>query len=193
MSKINVCIFNVAEYKKSKISKAISIALPCDNIADELRKIDVPVKNSIVNDVEISLGDGHFDCPPFKAYLEDASVRGEIDIDILNMLACKLSALSEKELDMLALFMDTNNILNSDLEIAIDDFRNAKYYEADGWTLFAELLLEDGYFDKTFGIKYSDLPDSLKGYIDLEALVQDAQEVFVSNYDHYLFMEVGEE
>ena len=61
----------------------------------------------------------------------------------------------------------------ADLSLALDDFRDVKYYEALGYQSLAEILLEEGCFDEVFGIKYSELPKNLAQYINLEALVDD--------------------
>ena len=89
--------------------------------------------------------------------------------------------------------MSANTILIADLDLALDDFRDAKYYKALGYQSLAEILLEEGYFDEVFGIKYSELPKNLAQYINLEALVDDfVWDDFQKSASGELFLKRGE-
>lgn len=193
MRKFNVCVSNWSEYLRSRINKSVFIELPCANIDEEIAKIGVHCDSETPDVIEIDTVTNGFDCEPFKAYIENSVSRGEADIREINSIAERLSPLSDEEIEKLQLFMDANAILNADLSLAIDDFQTAKYYVAEGWHSFVETLLEEGYFDEIFGIKFVELPEGLKGYIDLEMLAQDiAMYDFAQNPYGTLFTKRGE-
>lgn len=192
MRKFNVCVSNWSEYMRTRINKSIFIELPCANIDEEIAKIDIHCDSETPDIIEVDTVTNSFDCDPFKAYIEDSVARGEADIHEINSIAERLSTLSDEEIEKLELFMDANSILSADLSLAIDDFQNAKYYVADGREPLMETLLEEGYFDETFGIKFSEMPEGLKRYIDLNMLEEDTWYEFVESSSGTLFMKRGE-
>lgn len=173
MREFNVCVSNFSEYLRSGVNKSIFIKLPCDNIEKEVAKIGVHLESGIPDTIEVDTVANGFDLDLLAEYIADANARGEADICELNSIARELSVLSDEDVEKLELFMSANTILIADLSLALDDFRDAKYYEALGYQSLAEILLEEGYFDEVFGIKYSELPKNLAQYINLEALVDD--------------------
>lgn len=173
MREFNVRVTNYSEYLRSGVNQSIFIKLPCDNIEGEIAKIGVYLEDVAPDAVEVDTVAYACDLDLFKEYIVDATVRGEVDIFEINSIARQLSALSDEDVEKLELFMNANTILIADLDLALDDFRNAQYYEALGYQSLAEILLEEGYFDEVFGIKYSELPKNLAQYINLEALVDD--------------------
>lgn len=173
MREFNVRVTNYSEYLRSGVNQSIFIKLPCDNIEGEIAKIGVYLEDVAPDAVEVDTVAYACDLDLFKEYIVDATVRGEVDIFEINSIARQLSALSDEDVEKLELFMNANTILIADLDLALDDFRNAQYYEALGYQSLAEILLEEGYFDDIFGIKYSELPKKLTQYINLEALVDD--------------------
>lgn len=174
MKEFNVCVSNYSEYLRSGVNKSIFIKLPCDNIEKEVAKIGVHLESVAPDAVEVDAVAGGFDLDLLKEYITDANARGNADICELNSIARRLSVLSDKDIEKLELFMSANTILIADLDLALDDFRNAQYYyETLGYQSLAEILLEEGYFDDIFGIKYSELPKNLVRYIDLDLLVDD--------------------
>lgn len=192
MRKFNVCVSNWSEYMRTRINKSIFIELPCANIDEEIAKIDIHCDSETPDIIEVDTVTNSFDFDPFKAYIEDSVARGEADIHEINSIAERLSPLSDEEIEKLELFMDANTILSADLSLAIDDFQNAEYYKADGRESFIETLLEQGYFDETFGIKFSEMPEGLKRYIDLNMLVEDTWYEFAESSSGTLFMKRGE-
>lgn len=192
MRKFNVCVSNWSEYMRSRINKSIFIELPCANIDEEIAKIGVHCDSETPDVIEIDTVTNGFDCEPFKAYIENSVSRGEADIREINSIAERLSPLSDEEIEKLELFMDANTILSADLSLAIDDFQNAEYYKADGRESFIETLLKQGYFDETFGIKFSEMPEGLKRYIDLNMLVEDTWYEFAESSSGTLFMKRGD-
>ena len=192
MRKFNVCVSNWSEYMRTRINKSIFIELPCANIDEEIAKIGVHYDSETPDVIEIDTVTNSFDSAPFKAYIENSVSRGEADIHEINSIAERLSPLSDEEIEKLELFMDANTILSADLSLAIDEFQDAKYYEADGWASLIETLLEEGYFDETFGIKFSEMPEGLKRYINLNMLVEDTWYEFAESSSGTLFMKRGE-
>lgn len=192
MRKFNVCVSNWSEYMRSRINKSIFIELPCANIDEEIAKIGVHCDSETPDVIEIDTVTNGFDCEPFKVYIENSVSRGEADIHEINSIAERLSPLSDEEIEKLELFMDANTILSADLSLAIDDFQNAEYYKADGRESFIETLLKHGYFDETFGIKFSEMPEGLKQYIDLNMLVEDTWYEFAESSSGTLFMKRGD-
>lgn len=172
MREFNVCVSNFSEYLRSGVNKSIFIKLPCDNIEKEVARIGVHLKSVAPDTVEVDTVKG-FELDLLSEYIVDANTRGEVDVYELNSIAKRLSVLSDEDIEKLELFMSANTMLIEDLSLALDDFRNAKYYEALGYQSLAEILLEEGYFDDIFGIKYSELPKNLAQYINLEALEDD--------------------
>lgn len=172
MREFNVCVSNFSEYLRSGVNKSIFIKLPCDNIEKEVARIGVHLKSVAPDAVEVDTVKG-FELDLLSEYIVDANTRGEVDVYELNSIAKRLSVLSDEDIEKLELFMSANTMLIEDLSLALDDFRNAKYYEALGYQSLAEILLEEGYFDDIFGIKYSELPKNLAQYINLEALEDD--------------------
>lgn len=173
MREFNVCVSNYSEYLRSGVNKSIFIKLPCDNIEKEVAKIGVYLESVAPDAVEVDTVANGCDLDLFKEYIADANAREEADIHEINSIARQLSVLSDEDVEKLELFMSANTILLADLDLALDDFRNAQYYEALGFESLAEILLEEGYFDEVFGIKYSKLPKKLAQYIDLNLLVYD--------------------
>lgn len=173
MREFNVCVSNFSEYLRSGVNKSIFIKLPCDNIEKEVAKIGVHLESGIPDTIEVDTVAEGFDLDLLAEYIADANAREEADICELNSIARELSVLSDEDVEKLELFMSANTMLLADLSLALDDFRNAQYYETLGWQSLAEILLEEGYFDEVFGIKYSELPKNLARYIDLDLLVDD--------------------
>lgn len=173
MREFNVCVSNFSEYLRSGVNKSIFIKLPCDNIEKEVAKIGVHLESVTPDAIEVDTVAKGFDLDLLAEYIIDANTRGETDIRELNSIAREFSVLSSEDIEKLELFMNANVILIADLSLALDDFRNAQYYEASSYQSLAEILLEEGYFDDIFGIKYSELPKNLVQYINLDALVDD--------------------
>lgn len=192
MREFNVCVSNYSEYLRSGVNKSIFIKLPCDNIEKEVAKIGVHLKSVAPDAVEVDTVKG-FKFDLLSEYIADANARGEVDVYELNSIARELSVLSDEDVEKLELFMSANTILIADLSLALDDFRSAQYYEASSYQSLAEILLEEGYFDEVFGIKYSELPKNLVQYINLEALVDDfVWDDFQKSASGELFLKRGE-
>lgn len=193
MREFNVRVTNYSEYLRSGVNTSIFIKLPCDNIMGEIAKIGVYLEDVVPDAVEVDTVANACDLDLFKEYITDANVRGEVDIRNINSIARQLSVLSDEEVEKLELFMSANTILIADLDLALDDFRNAQYYEALGYQSLAEILLEEGYFDDIFGIKYSELPKKLAQYIDLNSLADDfLWDDFQKSPSGELFLKRGE-
>jgi hypothetical protein len=193
MREFNVCVSNYSEYLRSGVNQSIFIKLPCDNIKGEIAKIGVYLEDVVPDAVEVDTVAYACDLNLFKEYIIDATVRGKADIFEINSIARKLAVLSDEDVDKLELFMSANTILIADLDLALNDFRNAQYYEALGYQSLAEILLEEGYFDDIFGIKYSELPEKLAQYIDLDSLADDfLWDDFQKSPSGELFLKRGE-
>lgn len=150
--------------------KSLPITLPCANFDEKLSKLDLNIDHFKPEELDVNLITELYIDHPLRIYIENSISCHELNFHMLNQIAQELSQLNDDELEQLMLFMDFNKILYKDTLLAIRNFRNADYYDGEGYVNLTEWLLWDGYFDKFFGFPVSELSPVTMRYIDIEML-----------------------
>ncbi len=180
-------------------SKSLPITLPCANFREELLKLGLDMNNFVQKEIDVNITTELPIDHPLRVYIENSIACHELSFYQLHMLATAVSSiLTDDEMEKLMLFINyswindcSNCYDNENVLKAIDNFRKADYYEAEGYVDLTESLLWLGYFDDFFGLPISKTNPTAMCYIDIEMLSSDIVERnFVASPNERYFLKL---
>jgi hypothetical protein len=191
MKTYEIVVTRMFENEGVTYSKSLPITLPCADLPEKLSKLGINIDNFKSEELDVNLITKLYIDHPLRIYIENSISCRELNFRMLNQIIQELSQLNDDELEQLMLFMGFNEISYKDTLSAIHSFRNADYYDGDGYVSLTEGLLWDGYFDKFFGFPVSELSPAIMRYIDIEMLSDEIVRVnFVASPDERWFLKV---
>lgn len=144
---IKIALTNLAAYNDGDLIFEW-VDLPCDDFSEVLNRIGNP-EECFISDYECEIP--HITIHEYE------------NLDELNEIAEELDGLGSYELKALTAIIETDG---SSVEDALSTLRDGRYffYEADDFTEFIDLFIEDGYF--------GNITEEVKEFLDYDKLTK---------------------